>query len=90
MDENLPNANENFKPKSKNTKITIRVLALGLSGVWGILLLPTSKETLDTVIYGHKIELYAITKIIFYYGMIIANSITAATFVNNIKNNDRD
>lgn len=40
-------------PDAKN-KITVRVLAAGFTMAYSIMLLPTSREALDFVIYGLK------------------------------------
>ena len=71
------------KPDSKN-KITIRVLALGFAMGYSVLLLPFSKESLDFQFYGLKIELYAVTKAIFFLGVLLCGLVTGGTGLSTL------
>lgn len=71
-------------PEKKN-KITVKILAAGFSMVYALMLLPTSKETLDFQIYKMHIELYAITKAIIFLGLITFGLITGGTYLSNFK-----
>ena len=71
------------KPDTKN-KITIRVLAMGFTVAYSIMLLPTSREALDFQVYGLKIELYAMVKAAIFLGALGFGLVTGGTALSTL------
>lgn len=71
------------KPDTKN-KITIRVLAMGFTVAYSIMLLPTSKEALDFQLYGLKIEMYALVKATIFLGALGFGLVTGGTALSTL------
>lgn len=71
------------KPETKN-KITVRVLAAGFVAAYVVMLLPTSKETLDFQVYSTKIELYNLLKAVIFIGALTFGLITGGTYFSSI------
>jgi uncharacterized spore protein YtfJ len=84
------NLNMNEEPKHAHTKITVRTLAFGFSAAWGILKTQEAKDTLNTIIYGHPVELYAALRIIIFLLMIFFVCGAGVSFIQNGDNNARN
>jgi hypothetical protein len=72
------------KPEAKN-KITVKILAVGFSAAYCIMLFPMAKETLDFQVYSVRIELYSVTKALIFVAALTFGSITGGASLSNIK-----
>jgi hypothetical protein len=72
------------KPEAKN-KITIKILAVGFSAAYCVMLFPMAKDTLDFQVYQTKIELYSITKALIFVAALTFGAISGGASLANIK-----
>jgi phosphoglycerol transferase MdoB-like AlkP superfamily enzyme len=77
------------KPEKTN-KITIRVLAAGVTAAFLTMQIPYSRTTLDVNYYSYHVDLYTPINIILFLGMIGLNIVVGGTFLTNIKGNARN